>query len=394
MNTYHNNDTGLTIRVSYGKGVELPQDTDRVQVTYYAANNVVKIVKQSVYSGRLCECHDVEELACNLFADRKKQRKHKVIKQPNIDKKKKCKSTESKKNDVNYSDKLEINENHIAKCGHVIDLESGEIVSECRTNDSLRRSYNRQKDLIYNNCECDKSIFATFTIDSKPTYDALNKITAAFCKWLRRNFYSRLKCGFIFLEPCKDGSWHLHMIIAFADEVTETDDAQILKWWQKKNKKFCDEQVEIEHIDTFERLKKIVEYLNPNSKKKRDRVKHYPVSSQPIRHFGNVEPPNKVLTEEKIAKEIAGNELPAMRKKFEVVTDDNTLLFASSEYYYNIELSSLPELQVFEGFDNSETVNIIQQNDNIVKPFFEKKLQKGKCSFNDYIYDNYTSRYG
>lgn len=238
--------------------------------------------------------------------------------------------------------------------------------------------------MIFNNCECGKSIFGTFTIDSKPTYDALNKITATFCKCLRRKFGGRLRCGFIFLEPCKDGSWHLHMIIAFFDEVSEDDDAQIIKWWRKKNTKYCNEQIEIEHIETFERLKKIVEYLNPNSKQKRDRVKHYPVSSQPIRHFGKIEPPNEVLTEEKIAKEIAGNELPAMRKKVEIDLE-NITLFSKSEYFFKLSNNVL---------NNLKSNNIIQQNDNIVKPFFGKKIAKGKGSFNDYVYDNFTSRYG
>lgn len=388
MNTYHNNDTGLTIRVSYGNEVELPQDTDIAQMTYYAANNVIKIVKQSVYSGKLHRFQDAKELVYNLT--KKKQRKRKANKQSSINKnkkdceKQKCKSAENKKNDVNYSDISRVDENHIAKCGHVIDTGSGEIVSECRTNDSLRRSHNRQSDLIYNNCRYDKSIFGTFTIDSKPTYDALNKITAAFCKWLRRKFGSSLKCGFIFLEPCEDGSWHLHMIITFFDEISEDDDAQIIKWWRKKNKKYCDEQIEIEHIETFERLKKIVEYLNPNSKQKRHRVKYYPVSSQPIRHFGNVEPPNKVLTEQKIAKEIAGNELPAMRKKVEIDLE-NITLFSKSEYFFKVSNNVL---------NNLKSNNIIHQNDNIVKPFFEKKIAKGKGSFTDYVYDNYTSRYG
>ena len=84
MNTYYNNDTGLTTRVSYGNEIELPQDTDIVQMTYYAANNVIEIVKQSIYSGELHRCHDVKELVYNLT--KKEQRKRKANKQSSIDK--------------------------------------------------------------------------------------------------------------------------------------------------------------------------------------------------------------------------------------------------------------------------------------------------------------------
>lgn len=400
MNVYHNNNTGQTIKISYGYEVELPQNTDIVQVVYYEANSVIEIVKQSVYSCKLHECQNAEELVHNL-TEKKKQQKRKTNNQSNIEKKKedckkpKCKSVANKKYDISYLDNSEINENCIAKDGYVIDA-NVEIVSEYRTNDSLRRSYNRQRELIFNSCKSDKSIFATFTVDSKPTYEQMNRLTGNFCKWLKRKFDDGLKCGFIFLEPCEDGSWHLHMIIAFNDEISETDNAQIIKWWRKKNKKYCDEQVEIENIETFDRLKKFVDYLNPNSKKKRHRAKYYPVSGQPMRHFGNVSKPNKILTKQENAKEIAGNEMPAMRKKVEILDSENATIFQKSEYFFetNTKLFGRLKLQLSACLNNLDPNEIITRNIDNVKSFSSNKITKGKGSFNDYVYDNYTSRYG
>ncbi len=330
-----------------------------------------------------------------LSKKKSKTRRKSLIKKDCIDSEKTSVSGKrfDKKVECNNSIKNDIQSNaDIVDKKYVVDKETGEVIDKIRTGESLHRSWYRQKDLVFNNASWKKSLFITATLDSKPTYDAMNKVTATFAKWLKRK-YSELKCGFIFLEPCEDGSWHVHLIVALNNTPLHFE-ANVIKWWNKHNTKLCDKQIKIRPFSDVDDLIRTVYYLDPNCQKKRHRAKFYPVSGQPMRHFGGVEEPNRVLTDFEKIKEIVGSEKPAMRKSFEVRTDDNTLLFSIAEYYFNIELSSLLKLHFSVYFDNPEPDNIIPKNDNIVNPLFEKKIAKRKGSFNDYVYDNYTSKYG
>lgn len=398
MITYYDDFYKLYKTVGYGNEVELPNKKDKVEVTSYLANDICCIKKKSIYSQKLKVCHNTDALVKELTY-KKSQKKHETTtrKSPtkkDCDNSKKSAVSKTKSDNKINCNNLPENDNYIQTNGYIVDMETGEVVSKCRTGESLRRSWYRQKDLVFNNAAWRKSLFITATLDSKPTYAKMNEITATFSKWLKRKYSVKLKCGFIFLEPCEDGSWHVHFIIAFNNNTPSHFAESVIKWWNKRNTKFCSEQVEIRTFADVDDLIQTVYYLNPNSKKKRHKVGFYPVSGQPMRHFGDVTEPNRVLTDFETAEKIAGSEKPTMRKKFEVVADDNTLLFSSSEYYYNIELSSLLGLQFSESFDNSEPDNIIHQNDNNVKPFSKRKNAEKRCSFNDYVYDNYTLRYG
>lgn len=214
-----------------------------------------------------------------------------------------AKDKTNKKNGNNSADNID-NKDIITCDGYKFDSKTGEVIKKIRPLESLRRSWFRQKDYIYNNASYDKSLFVTATLDTKPTYDELNKIVTKYIRRLKYKYADKLNCGFIFLEPCGDGSWHVHFILTF-EKIIPIDFEEITeKWWSKYNIKQSDEQVEIQDITTVDDLIRIVNYLNPTSEKKRVRAKYYPVSGQPIRRFGTVEAPNKALMNFETAKKL------------------------------------------------------------------------------------------
>lgn len=218
-----------------------------------------------------------------------------------------------------------------------IDPETGEVLELSRDYDGLRRSWKLQCEYAKSSACWRLTRFCTCTVDTKPTYSELNTIVAAFCKWLTRNYTDLLDNCFIFLEPCDDGSWHVHFLIAMIDKpLTFDDEVKIKEWWARKNTKPCDDQVQFaEPFESVDDLLRVLDYLNPTSKKKRHRIKNYPQSCQPMRHIGNVVEPNKALTKFEIAKTILREEKTERRNAIEIEqTNTGVLLYSCKEYLF------------------------------------------------------------
>lgn len=310
MKQYYDQVNNVYKTVRFHKDVGLPNNKDIVEVIAYKANNFVCINKKTTYSNKLKQCSNVDAFIKQLFASKPKQSaKDKTNKKNGNNSKKNTASQKngmlkrnginSKKDCNNSADNID-NKDIITCDGYKFDSKTGEVIKKIRSLESLRRSWYCQKDFVYNNASYDKSLFITATLDSKPSYDKLNKIVANYIRFVKLKY--KIKCGFIFLEPCEDGSWYVHFILAFEKVKPIEFEEGTKKWWSKYNIKQSDEQVKIQDIPTVDDLIKIVNYLNPTSEKKRGRAKYYPVSGQPIRRFGTVEAPNKALTNFEIAK--------------------------------------------------------------------------------------------
>lgn len=328
MKIFTDRANNLTIR-TYGDGeVDLPTLDDVVELTYYDQNGLIEIRRKSDHSAKLIPCDDADTLIRVLTAaEPSRETANGRVGKSAAVKNKPCKA------DGNSGKAPE----SIDYSAFDVDPDTGEVIEPRRSYEGLRRSWKRQCEYAKSSACWRLTRFCTCTVDTKPTYSQLNTIVAAFCKWLVRNYTDLLDNCFIFLEPCGDGSWHVHFLIAMLDRpLTFDDEVKIKEWWARKNTKPCDDQVQFaEPFESVDDLLRVLDYLKPTSMKKRHRIKHYPQSCQPMRHIGNVVEPNKALAKFEVAKEILGEEKQERRRAVEVKqTDTGVMLYSCQEYLF------------------------------------------------------------
>ena len=269
MKIFTDRANNLTIR-TYGDGeVDLPTLDDVVELTYYDQNGLIEIRRKSDHSAKLIPCDDADTLIRVLTAaEPSRETANGRVGKSAAVKNKPCKA------DGNSGKAPE----SIDYSAFDVDPDTGEVIEPRRSYEGLRRSWKRQCEYAKSSACWRLTRFCTCTVDTKPTYSQLNTIVAAFCKWLVRNYTDLLDNCFIFLEPCGDGSWHVHFLIAMLDRpLTFDDEVKIKEWWARKNTKPCDDQVQFaEPFESVDDLLRVLDYLKPTSMKKRHRIKHYP----------------------------------------------------------------------------------------------------------------------
>ena len=406
MKSYYNKDTNCTVQVCLGQEVTLPDDTDNVEVIHYAKNNLLCVKQKTNYSDKLKKCYDSDSLIEELIkAPKKKQcynsdiqdRHNKNCSDNSADTvttvAKKIKVKDNKKRCNNSDNSLTI-ENCIEKDGAIIDIETGEIVERCRPKNSLRKSWYRAKEYILNSVDWRTALFITIALDTKPNYDEMSNLASGYTTYLKTPFKGQYECGVTFLEPCEDGSWHAHLIIGFKDSIPEIFGERTKKWWKKHNnnktKTALEFQTKFQLFNSCDDLIKVINYLNPTSKKKRDRIKYYPLSSQPIRKFGKTSEPKKAITTFETAKKIAGSEKPAMRKKVTVIDAEiKAVLFEISEYYFDCNIVTYHrqcKKHIYENVEKSNkenndfTLQVNVESDN-------ENYERNNSGWQDYKYD-------
>ncbi len=236
--------------------------------------------------------------------------------------------------------------------GEVLDLEDFDIEDDnseerSRSIAGLKRTYHAIRKKVESTATPSLSFFVTVTLDCKPTYEEMSKVVADYALLLQRKYKTTFKAGFIFLEPCEDGSWHAHLLLCFEKYVPETFPKDCKKWWVKRNSKACDEQVDIQNIPTFDDLERVLDYLDPTSDKKdnadekttkRERIRYYPLFSQPMRSFGNVTESVKVIAPKKVVDEIIKEEYDngKRRRRTEIIATDDTgeILWWGEEFVF------------------------------------------------------------
>ena len=348
-----------TIYLACRGEVQLPDLGDDVEVTYLAANDLIEIRCPSTPSTKLIPCADKDALikALTAVAQTKPQTKAKtktnskkqtedepcdnsgILPVAATEKSEPCDN--SGFSSVATNEKADNDSSKAADFEDIgkftVDLETGEVIELSRDYDGLRRSYNRQKRQVLNCAPYQTTRWSICTTDTKPTYDQMNKLATAFTECLKDHYGKDNVMNFKFLEPCEDGSWHSNFLTNFINGVPSDFEDFTKKWWRRKNTKDCDEQVVVKDaFESVDDLLRVLDYLNPTSKKKRHLIKYYPKGCQPMRHSGgNVTEPNKATITFEVAKTILGKEKPERRTYVEVEqTDTKFTLYTCSTFLF------------------------------------------------------------
>lgn len=290
-------------------GAEVPLNIDdncRLEFEYCPETSLLYIRNKSVYSNKLSHFDSVDALAQRLTLPP-------VVKPHHTDDKRKD-TPQAAQNDAKNAERNATPQTPqsadkplnfaVENCEEVIEFdESGNITERSRSVEGIKRSYNTIRHKIESTAKSCYSFFISPTLDSYPSFDEMSKAVADYAHHLKRK-YDNFKAGFIFLEPCEDGSWHAHLILCFYDnklhqEALEDDTN---KWWlkrnSKRNQKNSEYQVAVRHITDLDDLEHTLDYLNPLSDKqdrdddgkttKRERIHFYPLWCKPMRGFGDV----------------------------------------------------------------------------------------------------------
>ena len=247
--------------------------------------------------------------------------------------------------------------------GTITDTVTGEVYF-FKGDKALKKSYKRkEKEFVYNVIE-GKSIFCTITSDQKPDVNKVRKIGSALEVWIKRNF--SIQYALIAYEPNEDGSWHIHLVVCFADDVPADFEERLRKWAEKHNSRPQSEQVSIERLLKKEDVMRIFGYLNPTSKKKRHREVFYPKGMKNLAVFGkrgvpkSLYVPNTVLKE--FIKKIEAREMPCFNIQHVFKDFEGFFTRTISYSYYTINFERIKDIR-----ENIPKNKNSLRNDNIVK---------------------------
>jgi hypothetical protein len=350
------NQLGQLINVFWGKndvGELMGNPLEECEYMYFTQNNVFDVIQSNLISSKAkpSKTEDAAIKAIQKGLTKKKPEKKQCnnsqfsseIHTSNLTADKKVRNIRNNTEQAATIDEADTSCNTPCKTAKVenktnktIDI-NGDIKEEHRSAESLRRAHKRLEPLVLSSCNFERSLFMTFTTDTKPSYAEINRIVTKFNKYVFVAYKGVIKCIFNFIEPHADGSWHSHHIASFYGDIPADFEANVKKWWRKHNEKECENQVKMRGFKDFDDLFKTVQYLKPTNDKKRGRIGYYPKSAQPMRSSGDVDKPIRLRLTLALAfaliKKIAGTELPALRKKIEVF-DDDVRLYHRSEHYF------------------------------------------------------------
>ena len=306
---------------------DLPGEKAKVMVEYYPAIGKSVVIASNMLK-KAKHFKNADDLACYLL-DKHSQPKRKpatVSKRAGNSSAKKT-TVENAKSNASACD----NVNADADVDYsTVDVETGELFN-CRTSKSLHLTWVHVAKEIIASYEWDKCLFLTCTLARKPTYSEMNHVATGFINRLKKQYKDEFKAIHKFLEPCEDGSWHVHYIACFHD-IPEMFEKWAKRWWARKQGYDNPQQVVIRKITSQDELEAIIRYLNPCSAKKEHRIAFYPKNCQCMRGYGDYAMPVVATCTYGTAKKIVGNEMPTRRKNIRVIDADTNI-----ELYYRIE---------------------------------------------------------
>lgn len=370
----------IFINVADGWGVRaLPDDDGDVLVTDYGANGL-KIEKRKSsmpkpYGKRKC-CKTAEEAVTEFKSTPDKKPPHNckvnntaVLQKNVIEKTTPCNCThhdaaDTVINNVTAQD-TPVNCPDIPDYKYVGDYElvlredgknyrvrvggddAGVIDGLCRDYESERASFMKIKDQCLASCYFRKSCAFTLTTYTPQSFaDVKNAVSKMVKKYLFAKF-ENLKCAFAFCEPHADGSWHCHLILCFYDVFPDGLYKIVLKSWKNRIVvpseiyKTDENLVDLRYFSTDEEFVKYIDYLNPESKKKRDRLKFYPNKKKARQKYGETETPKKIIISANEAKKLTEHERIALRHEIKILNASSTVFEKKEDlklhnftYYY------------------------------------------------------------
>lgn len=286
--------------------------------------------------------------------------------------------------------------------GKLYNQRTGEELGRCRHPDNMYRAWKKQREkALASIYDYRYACFETVTLDNKPSFDEMNDATVDYIAYIKEKYNDIFSSIFIFLEPHATGHWHAHLIPSFTDIVPEDFEAVSREWWDKLNDKSCDEQLRISHFINKEDIKETLDYLKPTSKKKRGRIKFYPLSRKAIRSYGDTIKPTKALADFETAQQVVGAEMTSIRSAI-TKTDpfDDTLVFSVSSFFFEAKENTTEEQKTYciEAPDTDTRKSEIN-NPSLVPPPWRKIVEPAKAppkasiepdEFVDRFIDTYT----
>ncbi len=228
-------DENRTIRQYKGNEVQLPNDGDQmVEVEYCPTNDLIYIRSKSYYSGKLKRCESVDGLIKRLTLPPMV----KMAKRSRDGKEHNTSENISENRSTQHTTATHNNDDEKMPCAFYVDPDTGKVIDldevldlkRSRSIAGLRRTYREIKRKIKSTATPSLSLFLTVTLDSKPDYKKMSKVVADYALLLQRKYDMSFKAGFIFLEPCEDGSWHAHLIVCFTQNIPADFEKDCKKW--------------------------------------------------------------------------------------------------------------------------------------------------------------------
>lgn len=335
-------DDNIKVDITTGEYcADLPAGKNIAMVEYYPALGKSVVMISNVHK-RAKRCKNADELARHLLTPANKATR-KVLSTTDKSATKANKPTVSvaESDSINVTDAVcDDVDNSIATVDYsTVDVETGELFS-CRTSKSLHLTWVHVGKEIMASYKWDKCLFITCTMASRPSYDEMNHLATGFINRLKKQFKEEFQGIHKFLEPCEDGSWHVHYIACF-HEIPKTFEKWAKKWWARKQGYENSMQVLIRKITSQDELEAIIRYLNPCSAKKEHRIPFYPKNCQCMRGYGDYAMPVTAICTFATAKKIVGNEMPTKRKNIRVTdADTNVELYYRIEYHFTTDIVS------------------------------------------------------
>lgn len=378
-----NGDAFISVANGYEVAVPLADDDGDVLVTDYGANGL-KIEKRKTSMpkpyGKRKRCKTAEEAITEFKSppDNKTSCKCKVADtavQENITETTPCNCTHHDEADTS-ADNIVIQDTPV-NCPDIPDYryagdyklvtgedgkkhrmrvggdDAGVVDGLCKDYETARSGFKKQMDKCLKSCDFDKSCAFTLTTYVKQSFADIQKAVQALSKKEKGflfNEYANLKCICPFLEPYADGGWHVHMILCFYDEIPDNLYEKILKEWKKhiivptETYKLDEYLVEMREFYNAGEFVKYLDYLNPVSKKKRDRLKFYPYKRRARENYGDLKEPKRVIMPASEAKKLTEREHIALRHEIKIVNASSTirsgkedLKFHQFTYYFSID---------------------------------------------------------
>lgn len=228
----------------------------------------------------------------------------------------------------------------------------------CKGYESARSSWSAKKWECLNSVDYLKACEITLGTYVKQSFKSINNAVSRLIKRKLFEKYPNLKNAFKFCEPYKGNGWHVHLIISFNDEIPADLYETVLGSWKNRiipsedSFKTDEYLVKIRTFTEKEQLVKVLDYLNPTSTKKRERLKYYPFKVRAMESYGDVQKKHKkVLSNVSETLGVTKIEYKSLRKEIEILRASTTVISGKKDvivhnyqYYFEPDMVKLARL--------------------------------------------------